>query len=290
MKFRSLTGVVLAMGAALISAVPAAADSLPGDADLDGKVNVADIAMIASHIKGIRSMDKDNYAAADVNEDGNIDVTDISMIAAHIKGIKAIGSIDEPVINEPKGPEIVTKDGVTYVDGILIANKSYALPENYGNGNSYTSDNSYGLTPETYAAFCEMQSGAYRDGYSLWVCSGYRSYWYQSDLYWGYVNRDGQSEADTYSARPGHSEHQTGLALDINYADSWFDNTAEARWIAENCADYGFILRYPKGKEDKTGYMYESWHVRYVGKELARKVTDSGLCLEEYLGIDSYYH
>ena len=104
------------------------------------------------------------------------------------------------------------------------------------------------------------------------------------------MNRDGQSEADTYSARPGHSEHQTGLALDINYADSWFDNTAEARWIAENCADYGFILRYPKGKEDKTGYMYESWHVRYVGKELARKVTDSGLCLEEYLGIDSYYH
>ena len=280
MKFRSLIGVVLAMGAALISAVPAAADSLPGDADLDGKVNVADIAMIASHIKGIRSMDKDNYAAADVNEDGNIDVTDISMIAAHIKGIKAIGSSDEPVIDEPKGPEIVTKDGVTYVDGILIANKSYALPENYGNG----------LTKEFSDALYEMQGGAWADGVTLYVVSGFRSYNEQNDLYWNYVNRDGQPAADTYSARAGHSEHQSGLAADLNNASPSFNGTQAAQWLQAHCAEYGFIIRYPYGKESQTGFMYESWHVRYVGKELAKKITDSGLSLEEYYGIDSYYH
>ena len=176
---------------------------------------------------------------------------------------------------------ITTKNGVTYVNGILIANKTYALPASYNPG---------GLTSETYNAFTEMRNAASRDGISLWICSGFRSYDTQRWLYQSYVNRDGKAAADTYSARAGHSEHQTGLAMDLNYASSWFDNTREARWIANNCWKYGFIIRYPQGKQNITGYKYESWHVRYLGKDLAKKVYDSGLCLEEYLGITSQYN
>ena len=177
--------------------------------------------------------------------------------------------------------EIRTVDGITYVNGILIANKTYALPSTYNPG---------GLTAETLAAFNEMKAAAYADGgLSLNVCSGFRSYSYQATLYNNYVARDGKAKADTYSARPGHSEHQTGLAADINYAGDWFNTTPEAAWLAANCWKYGFIIRYPKGKDDITGYKYEGWHVRYLGKELAKLVYDSGLTLEEYLGIDSVY-
>ena len=292
---KTLSAFISAAAAACAFTCITAFAAEPGDVTLDGKITSTDIVSAAAHVKSIKMLSEEAAAAADVNNDGSITATDISIIAAHVKGIRTIDGYEAPTPEpepepEPEGPVIENIDGVTYVDGILIANKSYPLPSNYGSGLSYVSDNDYGLTPETFAAFKEMQAGAWQDGINLWVCSGYRSYWYQSDLYWSYVNRDGQAEADTYSARPGHSEHQTGLAFDLNYAERWFNDSAEARWIADNCADYGFILRYPQGKEDKTGYIYESWHVRYVGKELARKVTDSGLCLEEYLGIDSYYH
>jgi len=176
--------------------------------------------------------------------------------------------------------EVTVKDGITYINGILIANKTYALPSTYGPG---------GLTPETQAAFNEMQAAAASEGLSLKVCSGFRSYDYQATLYNSYVARDGKAKADTFSARPGHSEHQTGLAADINMASDAFLNTPEAAWLAENCWKYGFIIRYPKGKEDKTGYKYEPWHVRYLGKENAKLVYESGLCLEEYLSIASSY-
>jgi LAS superfamily LD-carboxypeptidase LdcB len=134
-----------------------------------------------------------------------------------------------------------------------------------------------------------MIADAYADGITLWICSGYRSYSYQSKLYNNYVYTDGKAAADTYSARPGHSEHQTGLAADINSADESFAGTPEAKWLAANCWKYGFIIRYPKGKESITGYIYEPWHIRYLGKENAKLVYESGLTLEEYLGIDSVY-
>lgn len=291
-KNKIITGMAAAVLALAAGSICAYADGGSGDIDGDGSITATDVVCAAAYVKGIRPLYGQALAAADVNGDGSVNAADVAMLAAHVKGVRSLnGNYSTPDPEpEPQGPVIEVRNGVTYVDGILIANKSYALPSNYGWGLTYSCNNDYGLTNETWNAFCEMQSAAWRDGYSLWVCSGYRSYDYQSSLYWGYVNRDGQWAADTYSARPGHSEHQTGLALDINYAESWFNNTAEAVWIANNCADYGFILRYPAGKEDKTGYKHESWHVRYVGKDLARKVTDSGLCLEEYLGIDSYYH
>lgn len=176
--------------------------------------------------------------------------------------------------------EIEVKNGITYVNGILIANKTYSLPKDYNPGK---------ILPDAQAAFNTMQADAKKAGLSLSICSGFRSYDYQNQLYNGYVARDGKAAADTYSARAGHSEHQTGLAMDINYASSAFTNTPEAKWLAANCYKYGFVLRYPKGKENITGYMYESWHVRYLGKQLAKEVYDSGLTLEEFLCIDSKY-
>ncbi|MBR3283397.1 MAG: D-alanyl-D-alanine carboxypeptidase family protein [Ruminococcus sp.] len=187
---------------------------------------------------------------------------------------------DDGTVERFTKQDIQTKNGITYVNGILIANKTYGLPSTYNPG---------AITSDAQAAFNKMKADAAKAGYSLFICSGFRSYSYQSQLYNSYVNRDGKAKADTYSARPGHSEHQTGLAMDINNASDAFNNTPEAKWIAANCWKYGFILRYPQGKQNITGYKYESWHVRYLGNDLAKEVYNSGLTLEEFLCIDSVY-
>ncbi len=168
----------------------------------------------------------------------------------------------------------------TYIQGILIVNKTYPLPASYAPGR---------LTTETQNAFDKMAADAAAEGLSLYDASDYRSYELQESLYNRYVARDGKEAADTYSARPGHSEHQTGLSLDLNSIEDSFAYTDEGIWVAENCYKYGFIIRYPEGKDDITGYKYEPWHIRYLGTELAEKVYNSGLCLEEYLGITSKY-
>ncbi len=175
------------------------------------------------------------------------------------------------------GIEVI--DGITYVQGILIANKTYALPSTYNPG---TDD-------DAYNALDEMQTAAAEKGIVLFVVSGFRDYDTQEAIYNNYVSYDGKANADRYSARPGHSEHQTGLAFDLNELEESFGETREGRWLAENAHKYGFIIRYPKGKESITGYMYEPWHVRYLGKDIATKVYNSGLTLEEYLGITSQY-
>lgn len=179
----------------------------------------------------------------------------------------------------PNGEGIEEVDGITYVDGILIANKTYGLPSDYCPG----------YDPDCRDAFYEMQDAAAADGINLWVQSGLRDYATQETLYNRYVARDGKAAADRYSARPGHSEHQTGLCYDVNSVDNSFADTAEGKWLAEHCWEYGFIIRYPKGGEEYTGYMYEPWHIRYLGKDLAKAVTESGLTLEQYLGITSQY-
>lgn len=169
--------------------------------------------------------------------------------------------------------------GITYVDGIMIANKTYTLPRDFAPG----------IQPDAYDAFLEMQSAAAEDGISLYIVSGYRSYSDQDAIYARYVSNDGRAAADTYSSRPGHSDHQTGYTFDLNSLEQSFENTAEGIWLAEHCAQYGFIIRYPKGKDAYTGYMFEPWHVRYIGKEKAEAITESGLSLEEYYGITSDY-
>ena len=173
-------------------------------------------------------------------------------------------------------------------DGILVlCNKYNQLPKNYVPSLvTMTSKYSTGgsLHPVAYKAFKEMVDVARSDGIKIYNVSAYRSYWTQHYLYNRYVNRDGILKADTYSARPGHSEHQTGLATDINTASSsaHFENTKEYAWLIENSYKYGFILRYPKGKEYITGYKYEPWHYRYVGIEVATYIYEHNITFEEY--------
>lgn len=140
----------------------------------------------------------------------------------------------------------------------------------------------YDALKELFAAAKEEQS------FDLYARSGYRSYNTQVSLYGSYESNHGQEAADKFSARPGQSEHQTGLAMDItcpsmNYQlDTTFGDKEEGKWVAENAHKFGFIVRYPKGKEDITGYQYEPWHLRYVGLSLAKEIYENKLTLEEY--------
>ncbi|MGE7022700.1 M15 family metallopeptidase [Solibacillus cecembensis] len=223
-------------------------------------------------------------------KEGNTVPTDVPKANANGNGTE--GSKDKT--NAPKENENVSIENgyivgqqpakePKYVDNILIANKKYPLPATFNEGESATAR----------AALDEMIAAAGQQGYTLIAFSGYRSYEYQTDLYNRYVNRDGKDAADRYSARPGYSEHQTGLTFDIGekgkealWLTSEFGETPAGKWLATNAHKYGFILRYPEGKEDVTGYMYESWHFRYLEGDTATKVYNAGVTLEEYLGIE----
>lgn len=180
---------------------------------------------------------------------------------------------------QAEGHQLVTQNGITYVDGIMIVNKTFSLPSDYDPG----------LDPEASEAFNNMAAQAWSEGVTLWICSGYRTYDEQVTLFEQYASQRGLDEADAVSARPGHSEHQTGLCMDINTTDFSFEGTTEAVWLEQHCTDYGFIIRFPKGKESITGYEYEPWHIRYVGVETAQQMKAKGLCLEEYLNVTSDY-
>ena len=183
---------------------------------------------------------------------------------------------------EQESPREISDDyprQMCYIDGVLVVNKTYSLPSSYNPG---------GLTAETAEAFERLRQGAAADGVSIWIVSGFRSYETQNSLYWSYVSYNGQALADTFSARPGHSEHQTGMAIDCNSVYDSFAGTREAIWLENHCHEYGFILRYPYGKQSVTGYKYEPWHIRYVG-DIAEDIYNSGLTLEEYFGISSVY-
>lgn len=171
------------------------------------------------------------------------------------------------------------KNGCTYVDGILIVNKSYRLPEDYNPG----------LQPVAESSFEQLCNDAAKEDLNIYDGSDFRDYSYQVKIYQNYCDLYGWEKADTFSARPGYSEHQTGLTIDCNTIDDAFGETQEAAWLAQHCAEYGFIIRFPKGKEDITGYKYEPWHIRYVGVDTAKEVQKYHLTLEEYLGVDSVY-
>lgn len=190
-----------------------------------------------------------------------------------------------------KGYTIKNYYGVTYVDGVVIANKTYSLPSNFAPNNLVTINGYIKVVDYVKDAFLSLSSDAKAIGLNIYASSGYRSYSNQKYIYENYVSMDGKENADRYSARAGYSEHQTGLAIDVNTIDMTFDNTSESVWLRENAYKYGFIIRYPKGKEEITGYMYEPWHIRYVGKELSNKLYKGGsyITLEEYYGINSKY-
>ena len=140
------------------------------------------------------------------------------------------------------------------------------------------------LENKCYEAYKKMYDDAFELGYDLAIVSGYRSYMTQVWTYNNFLTQDPREVVDTYSARPGYSEHQTGLAIDIvspGYNFDTFADSDEAKWLKDNCYKYGFIIRYPKEKTNITLYKYESWHVRYLG-DIAKDVYDSGLTYDEY--------
>jgi len=181
----------------------------------------------------------------------------------------------------------------------VLVNKTYRLPAGY-----VPPDLVYPNVPfifsekadkrkmrkEAATALEKLFDAAKNDGVQLAGVSGYRSESRQKTLYNNYVKRDGVKAADTYSARPGHSEHQTGLTIDVSgitgkcAAESCFAGTKEAKWLAKHAHEYGFIIRYPEGKASITGYKYEPWHLRYVGAKIANEVTSRHITLEQYFG------
>lgn len=172
-----------------------------------------------------------------------------------------------------------------YINGILIVNKTYAIPPNFA---SKADD-------EALGAYNKMKEDMAKEGMNIVIASGFRPNSNQTTIYNKYVKANGKAVADTFSARPGHSEHETGLSFDIGRSDGLyriearFATTDEAKWLAVNSYKYGFILRYPEGKENITGYMYEPWHFRYIGVDNATLIFNSKLCIEEYFNITSVY-
>ena len=162
-------------------------------------------------------------------------------------------------------------------DEIVVANKHYPMSKDYYPGENATAK----------AAFLKLIAQMKEEGYAISDnYSGFRSYATQAQLYQSYVNQEGQAAADRYSARPGYSEHQTGLAFDVIGTDGQLvEDSSAAQWLLDHAPDYGFVVRYPRGKESVTGYMHEEWHLRYIGKE-AKDIAASGLTLEEYYGFD----
>ncbi|PGS41741.1 D-alanyl-D-alanine carboxypeptidase [Bacillus cereus] len=180
-----------------------------------------------------------------------------------------------------------------------VVNKEYGLPEDYKPEDlvvpnvsfsfSGTVEKSY-LRKEAAEALERLFDLAKKEGIELNAVSGFRSYDYQKNLYANNVKRKGQEHTDRFSAKPGHSEHQTGLTMDVssksanNELELTFANTKEGKWLKENAYRAGFIIRYPKGKESITGYAYEPWHIRYVG-DIAESIYKKKLTLEEFMNL-----
>lgn len=183
----------------------------------------------------------------------------------------------------------------------IVVNKQHPLsPKDYVPSDLVTpnvplrvpGNESMQLRQVTATALEAMFAGASKDGLNLMLSSGYRSYTYQTNLYNGYVAAQGQATADTQSARPGYSEHQTGFAADVEpvnkncEVESCFGDTAEGKWVAANAYKYGFIVRYTSGDEPISGYEPEPWHIRYVGTELANELHRTNTStLEQFFGI-----
>lgn len=180
-----------------------------------------------------------------------------------------------------KKAEVVNKGDHYSIQGkydeIVVANKHYPMSKDYNPGEN----------PTAKAQLMKLIKAMQEAGFPISDhYSGFRSYETQTQLYQNYVNKDGKAEADRYSARPGYSEHQTGLAFDlIETNGDLVTEEKAAQWLLDHAADYGFVVRYLKGKEKETGYMAEEWHLRYVGKE-AKEIAASGLSLEEYYGFE----
>ena len=171
----------------------------------------------------------------------------------------------------------------------VLVNKYHYLPSDFVPDNLVVTDKyskgNIKLVDEAYNAFKRMATDAEKENLKLRIISAYRSYDYQKNLYNNYLKNDTQENVDNYSARPGFSEHQTGLAIDIDNEVISYDKfhlTQEFGWMKSNCYKYGFILRYDINKENITGYQYEPWHYRYVGLKISEYIHRNNITFEEY--------
>ncbi len=209
-------------------------------------------------------------------------------------------STDETNGTKNASAEQETKEYVPDADSeyLILVNKHNKIDEDYKPDDlvlpeyraSDRPDGNQYLRKAAAEAFNKLAADAGKEGHTIAVTTAFRPGSFQKQLYDNYVRKDGREKADTYSARPGYSEHQTGLAADISSPGMGYEltiafgDTEEGIWVAENCHKYGFIIRYPYDKENITGYSYEPWHLRYVGVEDAGRIYKEGVTLEEYLG------
>ena len=181
---------------------------------------------------------------------------------------------------------------------LILVNKTHGLDDSYEPADlksvSQTADDRaaryQNLRAEAADAFDQLTQEASEEGLTIVLTTGYRPYSYQKQLYDTYLKSNGNTWTEHYSAEPGHSEHQTGLAADVSSPSADYElkaefaDTAEGKWLAQNAHRFGFIIRYPDGREDITGYKYEPWHIRYVGIDYATEIYNRNLTLEEFLG------
>lgn len=199
---------------------------------------------------------------------------------------------------EETGDSFWVSDTLSSENILVLVNKEHALPEDYVVELHWLNNRSCAVSELMYDALCDMLSDGSADGREYVVASGYRSKEYQQQLLEEDIAAAMQLQGLTYEEAyeletretmpPGYSEHETGLAVDLvsltyQMLDEGQEKTEENRWLQEHCSEYGFILRYPKRKEDVTGVAYEAWHFRFVGKEAASEIMRRGITLEEYL-------
>jgi D-alanyl-D-alanine carboxypeptidase len=189
-------------------------------------------------------------------------------------------------------PTIITIDEEKWY--LTLVNSGYRIPDSYSPDLVYVCGSGERLDRKVAEHYEKMYDAALKDGVTLTPCSGYRSYETQERNYnrkiefyegQGYSYDEAKIKAATIIMPPGSSEHNLGYAMDIVCVDTWFEGTDEFKWLQENAADYGFIMRYPEDKQDITKVIYEPWHWRYVGVETAKELKASGQVLEEYMGV-----
>lgn len=268
---------------------------------LDDIIKISDNSKesIKPTIEGDYNLDQEGEYQIKVIAKDSSNNTNTKNITLHV--LKSInynsdGSLVDGTYTTSKGYSLKVINGIAKINDIVIVNKTYSLPSSYTPNNPYKSIAGRGYCTDcmedfVVEAFLKMQEDAEKEGLKLWVGSGFRSYNTQKTLYENYVSQDGKEAADTYSARAGYSEHQSGLCFDLNSDSDAFTNTKEGKWVNDNAYKYGLVIRFPNGKEKYTGYEYESWHLRYVGEDLAKELYNDGdwLSLEEYFGVTSKY-
>ncbi|MBJ6362830.1 D-alanyl-D-alanine carboxypeptidase family protein [Paenibacillus sp. GCM10012307] len=284
MKKLIITIVALAISTVLFSAC-SSSPAAPGNNQSDQVQEGAD--KPATNAGGLEETGESNGktnggAPDDQNTDGKN-----TNAEGGSKGNQGSQNPKDPAVEAASNPKSIA----------VLVNKQFSLPENYTPTDLVYPDVPFTfkdkiekrmMRKEAAAALEEMFAGAEKDNIYLAGVSAYRSHQTQKALFERYVKKDGEEKAKTYSAVPGHSEHETGLAIDVSAsngkcaAEDCFGGTPEAKWLAKHAYEYGFIIRYPQGKDSITGYKYEPWHLRYVGTEISKDMNERGITLEEY--------